>query len=186
MFFTDDATPGGSFDYQSTDGIATSNTAAATIVNNATNATTLTAGSGDSILIANNGTEALQGGAGNDVLIGNSGSHIMTGGGGNDTFAFLHTTDGPGIITDFNNTTQQDHIAISASGFGGGLTAGMDVSSIFETSNDNQFSGFGAEFHFDTANQTLYFSSDGTQANAHAVTSVQAGVTINPHDILIV
>jgi VCBS repeat-containing protein len=187
VFFTDDATPGGSFDYQSTDGIATSNTATATIVNNATNATTLTAaGSGDSILIATNGTEALNGGSGNDILIGNSGSHVMTGGGGNDTFAFLHTTDGPGIITDFNNTTEHDHIAVSASGFGGGLTAGMDVSGLFETSSDNQFSGFGAEFHFDTANQTLYFSSDGTQANAHAVTSVQAGVVLTPHDILIV
>lgn len=185
--FFDDATPGGSFDYQTTDGIATSNTATATIDNNATNATTLTAaGSGDSILIATNGTEALNGGSGNDILIGNSGSHTMSGGGGNDTFAFLQTTDGPGIITDFNNTTQQDHIAISANGFGGGLTAGQDVSSTFETSNDNQFSGSGAELHFDTANQTLYFSSDGSQANAHAVTSVQNGVVLTAHDILIV
>jgi hypothetical protein len=110
----------------------------------------------------------------------------MTGGSGNDTFAFLHTTDGPGTITDFNNTAEQDHIAISASGFGGGLTAGMDVTPIFETSGDNQFSGFGAEFHFDTANQTLYYSADGTQASAIAVTTVQAGVTLNPHDLLIV
>ena len=186
VFFFDDATPGGSFDYQSTDGIATSNTATATIVNNATNSSTLTAaGSGDSILIATNGTEALQGGTGNDILIGNSGSHMMSGGGGNDTFAFLHSTDGPGIITDFNNTTQQDHIAVSASGYGGSLTPGMDVSSTFETSNDNQFSGSGAEFHFDTANQTLYFSSDGSQANAHAVTSVQNGVVLTAHDLII-
>jgi VCBS repeat-containing protein len=187
VFFFDDATNGGSFDYQTTDGIATSNTATATIVNNAASASTLTAaGSGDSILIATNGTEALQGGSGNDVLIGNSGSHTMSGGGGNDTFAFLHTTDGPGIITDFNNSTQHDHIAISSSGYGGGLTAGMDVSSTFETSGDNQFSGSGAEFHFDTANQTLYFSSDGSQASAIAVTSVQNGVVLTPHDLLIV
>ena len=67
----------------------------------------------------------------------------MTGGGGNDTFAFLHTTDGLATITDFNNTTAHDHIAVSASGFGGGLTAGMDVTPIFETSGDNQFSGLG-------------------------------------------
>jgi Ca2+-binding RTX toxin-like protein len=113
--------------------------------------------SGDDILITANGTETL--GGGNGILVGNSGSHVMTGGGGNDTFAFLHTTDGPGIISDFNNTTEHDHIAISANGFGGGLTAGMDVTSVFETSGDNQFSGFGAEFHFDTANQTLYFSA---------------------------
>jgi VCBS repeat-containing protein len=187
VLFFDDSTPGGSFDYQTTDGIATSNTATATIVNNATNASTLTAaGSGDSILIATNGAESLQGGAGNDILIGNSGSHTMSGGGGNDTFAFLNSTDGPGVITDFNNTTQHDHIAISANGYGGGLTAGMDVSSTFETSNDNQFSGSGAELHFDTANQTLYFSSDGSQANAIAVTSVQNGVVLTPHDLIIV
>ena len=87
----------------------------------------------------------------------------MTGGTGNDSFAFLQTTDGPGTITDFNNLTETDHIAISASGFGGGLTAGMDVSGSFETSGDGQFSGSGAVFHFDSVNQTLYFSADGTR-----------------------
>jgi VCBS repeat-containing protein len=186
VFFTDDATPGGSFDYTSTDGIATSNTATATIINNATSATALTASSGDNILIATNGNETLTGGTGNDILIGNSGSHLMTGGGGNDTFAFLHTTDGTGIITDFNNTTSQDHIAVSASGYGGGLTAGMDVTPIFEASGDNQFSGGGQEFHFDTANQTLYFSANGTTASELALAQVQAGVTIHAHDVLIV
>jgi hypothetical protein len=110
----------------------------------------------------------------------------MTGGGGNDTFAFMHTTDGPATITDFNNTTAQDHIAISAQGFGAGLTAGMDVTPIFETSGDNQFSGSGAELHFDTANQTLYFSADGTTASAMALAQVQPGVTLHPHDVLIV
>jgi Ca2+-binding RTX toxin-like protein len=188
VFFSDDATPGGSFTYNSTDGIAvSSNSATATVVNNATSATALTAApSGDSILIATNGGESLTGGAGNDVLIGNSGSHVMSGGAGNDTFAFLHTSDGPATITDFNNTTQHDHIAVSASGYGGGLTAGMDVTPIFETSADNQFSGFGAEFHFDTANQTLYFSADGTTASAITLAQVQLGATINPHDVLIV
>jgi hypothetical protein len=62
----------------------------------------------------------------------------------------------------------------------------MDVSSIFETSGDDQFSGSGAVFHFDTANETLYFSADGTQASAVTLVQVQAGVTINPHDLLIV
>jgi VCBS repeat-containing protein len=185
--FADDATAGGSFNYTSTDGSATSsNAATATITNNAASATALTATGGDSILIATNGTETMTGGGGNDILIGNSGSHVMTGGGGNDTFAFLQTTDGPGIITDFNNTAQHDHIAISASGFGGGLTAGMDVTSTFETSGDDQFSGFGAQFHFDSGNQTLYYSVDGTQASAITVASVQAGVVLNPHDLLVV
>jgi Ca2+-binding RTX toxin-like protein len=125
--------------------------------------------------------------ASNDILVANSaGSNVMTGGSGNDTFAFLHTTNGPTAITDFNNTTEQDHIAISASGFGGGLTPGMDVTPLFETLGDDQFSGFGPEFHFDTANQTLYYSADGTQASAITVTTVQAGVVLNPHDLLIV
>jgi hypothetical protein len=106
----------------------------------------------------------------------------MTGGSGNDTFAFLQTTDGPGIITDFNNTTEHDHIAVSANGF----IAGMDVTPLFETSADNQFSGGGPEFHFDTANQTLYYSANGTTASAITVATVQAGVTLNPHDLLIV
>lgn len=186
VFFTDDSTLGGSFQYTSTDGIATSNPGTATIVNNVTTATALNGTSGDDIIIATNGTETLNGGGGNDILVGNAGSHVMTGGSGNDSFAFLQTTDGPGIITDFNNTTEHDHIAISANGFGGGLTAGMDVTSLFETSGDDQFSGFGAEFHFDTANQTLYYSADGTQASAITVASVQAGVVLNPHDLLIV
>lgn len=184
--FQDDATTGGSFTYNSTDGIAlSSNAATATVINNDTSATALTATSGDNILIATNGTEALTGGTGNDILIANFGSHFMTGGGGNDTFAFMQT-GASATITDFNNTSAQDHIAVSASGFGGGLMPGMDVTSIFETSADSQFLGFGAEFHFDTANQTLYFSADGTTASEHALAQVQAGVTINPHDLLIV
>ncbi|MBR0791481.1 VCBS domain-containing protein [Bradyrhizobium manausense] len=184
--FTDDATPGGSFDYTSSDGMTTSaNAATATIVNNPTSATTLTAASGDSILIATQGSEQLVGGAGNDVLIGTSSGNVMSGGGGNDTFSFLQPQTAPGQITDFNTTTEHDHIAISANGFGGGLTAGMDVTSTFESSADNNFSG-AAEFHFDTTSQTLYFSADATQGSAQAIVAVQLGAVINSHDILIV
>jgi VCBS repeat-containing protein len=187
VFFTDDATLGGSFTYTTSDGHATSgNAATATVINNATTATTLTGTSGDDIIIATNGTESLSGGGGNDVLIGNDGAHTMAGGSGNDTFAFLQPSNGVGTITDFNNTSEHDHIAVSASGYGGGLTANMDVTFVFETSGDDQFSGSGAVFHFDTANETLYFSADGTTASAITLAQVQAGVTINPHDLLIV
>jgi len=187
VVFTDDATPGGSFTYTSSDGIATSgNVATATVINNALGATTLTGTSGDDILIATNGAETLNGGGGNDVLIGNAGSHVMSGGGGNDTFAFVHDTDGPATITDFNNTTAHDHIAVAANGFGGGLTAGMDVTQFFESSGDNQFSGEGPLFHFDSASNTLYFSATGTTGSEIALAQVQPGVTIHAHDILIV
>jgi VCBS repeat-containing protein len=187
VFFNDDATLGGSFTYNSSDGHATSsNFATATVINNATTTTTLTGTGADEILIANQGNEALNGGGGNDILFGNGGNHVLTGGSGNDTFAFQTQPTGTNVITDFNNTAEQDHIAIGANSFGGGLAAGQDVTSIFETSNDNQFSGSGAEFHFDTANQTLYFSADGTQASEITVVQVQAGVTLHAHDLLIV
>jgi VCBS repeat-containing protein len=186
VFFQDDTTLGGSFTYNAGDGHATSNFATATVVNNATTTTTLTGTGANEILIATQGNEALNGGGGNDILFGNDGNHVLTGGSGNDTFAFQTQPTGPNVITDFNNTTQQDHIAIGANSFGGGLVAGQDVSSIFETSGDDQFSGFGAEFHFDTANQTLYYSADGTQASAITVVQLQAGVMLNPHDLLIV
>ena len=38
----------------------------------------------------------------------------------------------------------------------------------------------------DTANQTLYFSADGTTASEQTLAQVQPGVTLHPHDILIV
>lgn len=186
-FFLDDATEGGSFDYTAYDGIAASSNTATVIVNNtATSATTLTADSGGSILIATQGNETMTGGAGNDVLVGSSvGNHAMSGGGGDDVFAFAGPPASTSQIADFNNVSEHDRIALSANGFGGGLVAGMDVTSIFETSADNTFSG-AAEFHFDTGNQTLYFSADGTQGSAVAVVAVQAGAVINPHDILLV
>ncbi|MGT2434971.1 beta strand repeat-containing protein [Bradyrhizobium betae] len=186
-YFIDDATAGGSFDYTAYDGIMTSNNSATvTVSNSATTATTLTAGSGGSILVATQGNETMIGGAGNDILIGSSvGNHAMTGSGGDDVFAFTVPPANVSQITDFNNTTQHDRIAISANSFGGGLAAGMDVTSIFEMSADNTFSGT-AEFHFDSGNQTLYFSADGTQGSAVAVVVVQAGAVIDPHDILIV
>ncbi len=186
-FFTDDATLGGSFTYDATDGHATSsNFATVNVVNNATTTTTLTGTGANEILVATQGNEAIDGGGGNDILFGFDGNHVLTGGTGNDTFAFQSQPTGTNVITDFNNTAEQDHIAVSANSFGGGLTPGQDVTSVFETSGDDQFSGSGAVFHFDTANETLYFSADGTQASAITLVQVQAGVTINPHDLLIV
>ena len=59
-FFIEDATLGGSFNYTASDGIAVSaNNATDTLINNATTATTLTGTSGDDVIIATNGTEAL-------------------------------------------------------------------------------------------------------------------------------
>ena len=135
-----------------------------------TSATTLTAAGGDSILIATQGSEQLVGGAGNDVLIGTASGNLMTGGGGNDTFAFLQVPPTPGQITDFNNTSQHDRIAISANGFGGGLTAGMDVTSTYETLRPTISSRAAAEFHFDTGEPDALFQR-GRHAGRRALRS---------------
>ena len=90
------------------------------------------------------------------------------------------------MITDFNNTTEQDQIAVSAAGFGGSLTPGMDLSSLFETSGDNQFASTSSLFHFDTGNQTLYFSADGTTGSEVALAELQAGPTLQSNNMLIV
>jgi VCBS repeat-containing protein len=184
--FDDTGALGGSFSYTLSDGHTLSGPATATVDNHAASTTTLTGTSGADILIAQQGTEALNGGGGNDVLIGQGGAHSLTGGSGDDIFAFLQTTDGTDTITDFNNTTQHDLIAISANGFGSGLTPGMDVTSAFETSGDDQFQSSASLFHFDTANSTLYFSPDGTNGSAVALTQVEPGVTLGAADIRIV
>src|SRR6185437_5341738 len=112
--FTDDGSLGGSFSYDVTDGTSISGPAA--------------------VMFDDNTGEMLNGGAGNDILISNAGGQTMMGGGGNDIFAFELLSGSPRTIVDFNKTTAQNQIAVSAGGFGGGLTPGMDASSVFETS----------------------------------------------------
>jgi Ca2+-binding RTX toxin-like protein len=151
-----------------TDGNATSNSATVTVDNNPSTATALAGTSGDDIIIGDNASETLDGGAGNDI------------------FGFEQPQSGPAMITDFNNTTEQDQIAVSAAGFGGSLTPGMDLSSLFETSGDNQFVSTSSLFHFDTGNQTLYFSADGTTGSEVALAELQAGPTLQSNNMLIV
>jgi VCBS repeat-containing protein len=185
VFFSDDATLGASFDYQVSDGTALSNPATVTVDNHPTSTTALTGTSGDDIIIGVHGGETLNAGAGNDVLLGNGGASL-TGGSGDDIFGFRQPSDGPVTITDFNDTTQHDVIAIDATFFGSGLTPGIDVTPVFETSGDDQFQSTTSLFHFDTANNTLYFSPDGSTGSAVALTQVESGVTLGPADIRIV
>jgi hypothetical protein len=110
----------------------------------------------------------------------------MTGGGGDDIFAFEHIGDGPNTIADFNNTSAHNVIAVSAGGFGGGLTAGMDATSVFESAADSLFVSNADRFHYDTSSDTLLFSPDGTDASAIVLAHLQAGVTLTGHDLLIV
>ena len=110
----------------------------------------------------------------------------MTGGNGDDVFAFQVVPDGPNSITDFNNTSDQDMIAVSAAAFGGGMTAGMDMEAIFESSADANFTSDGIRFHYDTTTDTLYYAADGLTSSAIVVTQLQSGVTLHAQDMMIV
>jgi VCBS repeat-containing protein len=142
--------------------------------------------SADLEVLAGAGTDLITGGSGNDTFIAGLGNDIFTGGLGNNTYVFDSLTLGADQITDFNNTTRADHIQVSAAGFGGGLTQNEDVTSIFQTAGNANFSGAGGgqgQFLFDTANHTLYYSANGSTASAHAIAQIEAGVTLTPHDI---
>ena len=72
---------------------------------------------------------SVTGGLGDDVLVGGVGNDTITGGGGNDKFAYLATTDGQDIITDFNSG---DELDFSHTAFGN-LAPGTLNPSNFET-----------------------------------------------------
>jgi VCBS repeat-containing protein len=183
VIFFDDTTLGGSFTYDTTDGsLVSAGSGTVTVVNNPSSP--LNGTGGNDIIISTVGGSALNGGGGDDILIGNSGAHLLTGGSGDDIFSFQLLPDDVNEITDFDNTVDHDLIGISAAAFGGGLTAGMDVSLVFESTADAEF--VGGLLHYDTTANALYFSSDGTTASAILVAQLQSGVLLNAQDLLIV
>jgi VCBS repeat-containing protein len=137
-------------------------------------------------IIGNAGANALSGGLGSDLLAGGLGNDILTGGANDDIFSYGNPLEGSDSITDFNNTTEQDTIEVSAAGFGGGLTAGMDVATVFGSSGDASFASPSERFHFDTSNQTLYYSASGSAGSAIALAQLEAGVALNPQDLHVV
>ncbi|HLH89324.1 MAG TPA: VCBS domain-containing protein [Xanthobacteraceae bacterium] len=140
-------------------------------------------------VLAGAGSDLITGGSGNDTFFAGLGNDIFAGGLGNNTFAFNSLSVGAVQITDFNNTTRADQIQVSASGFGGGLTANEDVTPVFQTASNATFSGAGGgqgQFLFDTANHTLYYSANGTTGAEHAIAQIEAGVAVTPHDIHVV
>lgn len=79
-------------------------------------------------------------------------------------------------------------LEVSATGFGGGLTAGMDPATVFGSSNDATFASATERFHFDTSSDTLYFDADGSDTGATAVAIAQFpnNAVLQPSDWLFV
>ena len=94
-----------------------------------------------------------------NLLEGGSGFNELKGTGGADTFVYNSLGDGVDSIIDFGNN---DMLRISASGFGGGLTAGdtLDDATYSIGKDPHPSSGVGT-FLYSTANQMLSFDVDG-------------------------
>ncbi|MBD2616014.1 calcium-binding protein [Nostoc punctiforme FACHB-252] len=130
----------------------------------------LDGGDGNDILTASNATgkNILKGGNGNDILTGGNGNDSLIGGNGVDTFVFNSFNEGVDRISDLNVTNET--IRISATGFGGGLSAGVLKANQFRIGASATTST--QRFIYNSATGVLFFDRDGS---AGAFAQVQFG-----------
>ena len=121
----------------------------------------------DSYFITGSGfNDSLVGGAGNDTLVGGAGIDTLTGGAGADNFVFNSPSEGFDWMMDFS-TSQGDVINVSATGFGGGLTAGPLIPAQFRSAAGvNSAATATQRFIYNTANGSLWFDVDGVGGTA--------------------
>jgi Ca2+-binding RTX toxin-like protein len=106
------------------------------------------------------GDDILNGGAGDDNLEGGMGRDRLIGGTGADRFTFNVSTEGGDIIVDFD-ASQGDWMAISASGFGGGLVAGTSITPA-QITLGTVATTVNQRFIYNSATGLLRFDVDGT------------------------
>jgi Ca2+-binding RTX toxin-like protein len=143
---------------------------------------------GNDRLFGGAGSDDLYGGAGSDRLDGGGGADQLFGGGGADTFIFANLSQAGDTIADFSGTPGQgDVIQLSASGFGGGLSAGALPSADFVSATDNLAVDATDRVIYNTLDRTLWFDADGTgSANAPVlIATLQPGTAVFDVDILI-
>lgn len=113
---------------------------------------------GNDYLVGNAGNDKLDGGSGNDTLIGGLGVDNLNGGSEADLFIFEKLQLESDFIEDF--TVNSDKIAISAAGFGGGLTANTDLTEAQFTIGTTAI-GTSDRLIYDNINGKLFFDPDG-------------------------
>jgi Ca2+-binding RTX toxin-like protein len=143
----------------------------------------------DDTLAGFDGNDTLSGGRRFDVLIGGNGADTLTGGNRNDTFLYNKPSEGGDTITDFSgDPTNNDRFQFSASGFGGGLVAGVALTDAqFQTSVAPGAKTADVRFIFDSDDYKLWFDADGNGAGAAVlITTLQAGAVVTPDDFQII
>jgi Ca2+-binding RTX toxin-like protein len=104
------------------------------------------------------GNDFLNGDAGNDTLVGGVGNDILTGGTGLDSFTFNASNEGIDAIVNFSVT--DDAIAVSATGFGGGLIAGVALSNA-QFMIGTQATTTNHRFIYNQSSGAVFFDRDG-------------------------
>ncbi|MBD2070671.1 hypothetical protein H6F93_24685 [Leptolyngbya sp. FACHB-671] len=131
--------------------------------------------------------DSLTGNSGVNVIEGGRGRDRLTGGGGGDTFVFRSANEGGDTITDFGTG---DILRISASGFGGGLAAGVALSGGTAAARGVLVQGntpVGSSANFLYNNGVLRFDQDGTGSGAAVAIATFAGnPSLNVNQISIV
>ena len=109
--------------------------------------------------------DRLTGNSENNILTGGDGSDTLTGGGGADSFIYNNPNQGSDFIADFSI---DDRFIISASGFEGGLVAGVDLSEteastgVFVSSSAPTSLGNSANFLYENDTGILSYDRDGS------------------------
>ncbi|WP_426954226.1 beta strand repeat-containing protein [Muricoccus radiodurans] len=136
----------------------------------------LNGGGGGDVLAGANGADTLNGGAGTDILIGGSGA---------DTFVLANLAANRDVINDFVGGT--DRLQVSASLFGGGLSAGSLAVGQFAANTTGLAGDADDRFIYNTATGALFYDANGTGAGgAVQIATLTAMPALSASDFSIV
>lgn len=137
----------------------------------------------NNILSGKQGYDTVLGNAGNDRIVGGIGNDTLTGGAGADCFYRKYSTTGIDTITDFQ--VAQDSFYVSASGFGGGLVRGDEISAaqftIGTAAADSR-----DRFIYNNDTGALFFDADGTGTTAQVqIATLSTGLAMTNANIYV-
>ena len=122
---------------------------------------------------------------GEALLIGRAGPDTMIGGDGADIFRWDSAAEGRDVLRNF--TPGEDLLWIDASGFGGGLAAGMDLATSGRFVVGTAPTAMRGQIIHDRATGTLSWDADGTGAGAASViATLEPGAALAARDIVVI
>jgi Ca2+-binding RTX toxin-like protein len=134
----------------------------------------------------NNINNTIIGNSAANILYGGAGLDLLAGGLGADQFKFQNKIEGIDTITDF--TVGSDKITLSASGFGGGLTAAGALNStrFLKVTLGSQATTASQRFIYNSSTGGLYFDLDGSGvAAAVQFATLSSRPTLTATDFLV-